>query len=232
MLPRCRPPSHHAGNRLHEKLRWQERSLVISNAGRSRRCREKNQCRLRETLSRRSRCCARSLRSRKRARIGSQPGRDLKNPREATDIKVGISNESAHDACMKIATIIARVLLGLVFVVFGSNIFLHLIPMPPPPPGLLGDFTKALFLSHYLHVVAVFQIVGGLLLLIGRFVPLGLVLLAPVIVNIDLVHILLDPSGLPMAAVISILLVFLIWRYRDAFKGILKIGRASCRERV
>ena len=141
--------------------------------------------------------------------------------RETTDIKVGISNESAHDACMKIATIIARVLLGLVFVVFGSNIFFHFIPMPPPPPGLLGDFTKALFVSHYLHVVAVFQIVGGLLLLIGRFVPLGLILLAPVIVNIDLVHILLDPSGLPMAIVISILLVFLLWRYRDAFRGIL-----------
>jgi uncharacterized membrane protein YphA (DoxX/SURF4 family) len=121
---------------------------------------------------------------------------------------------------MKIATVIARVLLGLVFVVFGSNIFLQFMPMPPPPPGLLGDFTKALFESHYLHVVAVFQIVGGLLLLIGRFVPLGLVLLAPVIVNIDLVHILLAPAGLLMALLISILLVFLIWRYRDAFKGI------------
>src|SRR6188474_497104 len=143
------------------------------------------------------------------------------SPAESTDIKVGISKEPAHDARMKVATIVARVLLGLVFVVFGSNIFLHFIPMPPPPPGLLGDFSKALFLSHYLHVVAVFQIVGGLLLLIGRFVPLGLVLLAPVIVNIDLVHILLEPSGLPMAAVISILLVFLIWRYRDAFRGIL-----------
>src|SRR5436305_43611 len=90
---------------------------------------------------------------------------------------------------MKVAIIIARVLLGLVFVVFGSNIFLHFIPMPPPPPTLAGDFTKALFLSHYLHVVAVFQILGGLLLLVGRFVPLGLVLLAPVIVNIDLDHI-------------------------------------------
>jgi len=66
-----------------------------------------------------------------------------------------------------------------------------------------------------------FQIFGGLLLLVGRFVPLGLVLLAPVIVNIDLVHLLLEPSGLPMAAVISILLVFLLWRYRDAFRGIL-----------
>lgn len=123
---------------------------------------------------------------------------------------------------MKIATVIARVLLGLIFVVFGSNIFLHFIPMPPPPPGPSGDYTKALFVTHYLHVVAVFQIVGGLLLLIGRFVPLGLVLLAPVIVNIDLVHILMEPSGLPMAVVVSFLLVFLIWRYRDAFAGILR----------
>jgi putative oxidoreductase len=122
---------------------------------------------------------------------------------------------------MKIATIIARVILGLIFVVFGSNIFLHFIPMPPPPPTLVGDFTKALFLSHYLHVVAVFQIVGGLLLLIGRFVPLGLVLLAPVIVNIDLVHLLMEPSGLPMAALVTLLLIFLVWRYRDAFRGIL-----------
>jgi len=122
---------------------------------------------------------------------------------------------------MRVATVIARILLGLIFVVFGSNIFLHFIPMPPPSPGLLGDFSKALFVSHYLHIVAMFQIIGGLLLLIGRFVPLGLVLLAPIIVNIDLVHILMDPSGLPMAVVISLLLVFLIWRYRDAFKGIL-----------
>jgi uncharacterized membrane protein YphA (DoxX/SURF4 family) len=136
--------------------------------------------------------------------------------------KIGIYHQPHHDLEMKVVTIIARVLLGLIFVVFGSNIFLHFIPMPPPPPGLLGDFSKALFQSHYLHIVALFQIVGGLLLLIGRFVPLGLVLLAPVIVNIDLVHILLDPSGLPMAAVISILLVFLIWRYRDAFAGILR----------
>src|SRR5207237_5475662 len=100
---------------------------------------------------------------------------------------------------MKIATIIARILLGLIFVVFGSNIFLHFIPMPPPPPGLLGDFTKALFLSHYLHVVAVFQIVGGLLLLVGVFVPLGLVLIALIFVIIDLIIIFLYCCGLPMA---------------------------------
>jgi putative oxidoreductase len=123
---------------------------------------------------------------------------------------------------MKVATIIARVLLGLIFVVFGLNIFLHFIPTPPPPPSLVGDFSKALFLSHYLHVVGVLQVIGGALLLIGRFVPLGLLLLGPVIVNIDLVHILMDPSGLPMAAFVSILAIFLLWRYRDAFAGLLR----------
>jgi len=155
-------------------------------------------------------------------RAQRQPNSTFEEITSLYNFAIGISNQSGHDARMKIATIVARVLLGLVFVVFGLNIFLHFIPMPPPSPGLVGDFTKALFLSHYLHIVAVFQIVGGLLLLIGRFVPLGLLLLAPVIVNIDLVHILMDPSGLPMASVISILLVFLVWRYRDAFAGILR----------
>jgi hypothetical protein len=106
--------------------------------------------------------------------------------------------------------------------VFGSNIFLHFIPMPPPQPGLLGDFTKALFLSHYLHVVAIFQIVGGLLLLIGRFVPLGLVLLAPVIVNIDLVHVLLDPRRPDNGCRRFIIVSLSPLAYRDAFRGILR----------
>jgi putative oxidoreductase len=123
---------------------------------------------------------------------------------------------------MKIATVIARVLLGLVFVVFGSNIFLHFIPMPPPPPTLVGDFTKALVESHYIYVVGILQVVGGLLLLIGQYVPLGLTLLGPVIVNIVLVHIFLDPSGLPMAIIISLLFIFLVWRYREAFAGLVR----------
>src|SRR5829696_9107434 len=80
---------------------------------------------------------------------------------------------------MKIAVIIVRTLLGLAFVVFGLNAFLQFMPAPPPE-GLAGDFTKALFVSHYFYVVAVLQIAGGALLLIGRFVPLGLTLLGPV----------------------------------------------------
>ena len=124
---------------------------------------------------------------------------------------------------MKIATIIVRVLLGLMFVVFGLNIFLHFIPMPQtPPPPLAGDFSKALFMSHYLYVVGALQVIGGALLLIGRYVPLGLTLLGPVIVNIMLFHIFLDPSGLPIAIVVSALALFLLWRYRTNFAGLVQ----------
>src|SRR5882762_7083289 len=123
---------------------------------------------------------------------------------------------------MKVATIIARVLLGLMFVVFGSNIFFHFIPMTPPkpPPPLATDFSKALMESHYMYVVGFLQVAGGLLLLIGRYVPLGLMLLGPVIVNILLFHIFLDPTGLPMAIVVSVLALFLLWRYRSSFAGL------------
>jgi len=123
---------------------------------------------------------------------------------------------------MKIATVIARVLLGLIFVFFGSNIFLHFIPMPPLPATLAGDFSKALMQSHYIYVVGLLQVIGGLLLLIGRYVPLGLTLLGPVIVNILLFHILLQPSGLPMAIIVAVLALFLLWRYRTNFAGLVK----------
>jgi len=123
---------------------------------------------------------------------------------------------------MKIATIIARVLLGLIFVVFGSNIFLHFIPMPPLPATLAGDFSKALMQSHYMYVVGLLQVSGGLLLLIGRYVPLGLTLLGPVIVNILLFHLFLEPTGLPMAILVAVLALFLLWRHRANFAGLVK----------
>ncbi|MGI8481482.1 MAG: hypothetical protein ACR2MF_05380 [Chthoniobacterales bacterium] len=121
---------------------------------------------------------------------------------------------------MKYAIVIVRVLLGLLFAVFGSNAFLHFIPMPPMQ-GQAGAFIGALASSGYIYVIALLQVVGGLLLLIGtRFVPLGLTLLGPVIVNIMLYHIFLDPSGLLMACVISILALFLLWIYRYKFPAI------------
>jgi uncharacterized membrane protein YphA (DoxX/SURF4 family) len=122
---------------------------------------------------------------------------------------------------MKIATIIARILLGLIFAVFGSNTFLHFIPMPPPE-GMAGDFFKVMFASHYLDVVAAFEVIGGLILLSGRFTPLGLTLLGPVIVNILCFHILMNPAGLPLALVVAVLALFLLWRNRSAFAGLLQ----------
>jgi putative oxidoreductase len=131
-------------------------------------------------------------------------------------------SHSSLFAAMKVLTIIARVLLGLMFAVFGANIFLHFIPMPPPKPSLATDFSKALMESGYMYVVGFLQVAGGLLLLIGRFVPLGLTLLGPVIVNILLFHIFLERTGLPMALVVSALALFLLCRYRANFAGLVK----------
>jgi putative oxidoreductase len=123
---------------------------------------------------------------------------------------------------MKIATIIVRGLLGLIFITFGSNMFLHFIQMPPPPEGPARDFMLALFVSHYSYVIGVVQIAGGVLLLIGRKAPLGLTLLGPVIVNILCFHVLMAPPGLPMAIVVTVLTLFLLWRYREHFAGLVK----------
>ena len=121
---------------------------------------------------------------------------------------------------MKYAIIIARVLLGLIFTVFGSNAFLHFIPIPPLE-GDAGAFMGAVIRSGYVYAIATLQVLGGLCLLIGsRFVALGLTLLGPVIVNIVLYHIFLDRSGLPIAIVISILALFLLWVYRYKFPAI------------
>src|SRR5215471_17395050 len=106
---------------------------------------------------------------------------------------------------MKIVTLIARLLLGLVSMVFGLNGFLNFLSMGPMPTGLAGQFISALFLSHYYWVVAALQIVGGVLLLMNRFVPFALVVLGPIIVNILLYHVLLNSGGVGLAIVITIL---------------------------
>ena len=123
---------------------------------------------------------------------------------------------------MKIVTIIARILLGLIFVFFGSNGLLHFLPMPPLPQGVTGEYLHAFFASGYVYIISGFQVAGGLLLLIGRFVPLGLTILAAIIVNIWAFHLLMAPEGLPPAVVVTILELFLVWSYRDRFAGILR----------
>jgi putative oxidoreductase len=122
---------------------------------------------------------------------------------------------------MRVIGLVARYLLGLIFVVFGANGFLHFIPMPPPP-GVAGQFLGALFVSHVLVVIFLLEFIGGILLLVGRYVPLALVLLGPVIVNIVLFHAFMAPSGLPLATVVVILWLLTAWSVRSAFEGIFK----------
>jgi putative oxidoreductase len=110
-------------------------------------------------------------------------------------------------------------LLGLIFLVFGLNGFLHFIPMPPPK-GLAAQFGGVIFASHYWVVIFGIQVIGGLLLLVNRFVPLALVLLGPVIVNIFFFHVLMAPEGIPLAIVVVVLWVILAVRYKQYLTGI------------
>jgi len=121
---------------------------------------------------------------------------------------------------MKIASTIARYLLGLIFLVFGLNGFLHFIPMPPPAGALAGQFEGALFLSHFLVVVFLLQLIPAILLLAGRYVPLALTLLGPVIVNIFLFYAFMDHAGLLMAIIVSILWILTALGVRSAFAGL------------
>ena len=117
---------------------------------------------------------------------------------------------------MKAATLIARILLGLVFVVFGLNGFLHFLPQPPVPAEA-GAFFGALAATGYmLPLIFAAQILGGALMLVGM-VPLGLLILAPVIVNIVAFPLFLAPEGLPLAAVVMLLGLFLAWSHREAY---------------
>ena len=122
---------------------------------------------------------------------------------------------------MKITVISARFLLGLIFLIFGLNGFLHFIPSPPLT-GTVGQFVGALYVSHYLVVVFLVQLIGAILLLINRYVPLALTMLAPIIVNILLVHILMAPSGLPLAIVVTVLWIVVFLSVRSAFGGLLQ----------
>jgi putative oxidoreductase len=120
---------------------------------------------------------------------------------------------------MKIASRISRYLLGLIFLTFGLNGFLHFIPMPPPT-GTAGQFFGALFISRFYVVIFFLQIVGAVLLLINRYVPLALTILGPIIVNILCFHILMAPAGLPLAIAVTVLWLIVAYHVRAAFAGI------------
>jgi uncharacterized membrane protein YphA (DoxX/SURF4 family) len=122
---------------------------------------------------------------------------------------------------MKIAALIARILLGLVFFVFGLDKFHPFLSKGAAlPPGVAGQFMGALMSSKYILFVGAFETVGGLLLVLNRFVPLALCLLAPIIVNILIVGLLLTQQALVPGLVVALLWIVLFIRFRSAFSGI------------
>ena len=117
--------------------------------------------------------------------------------------------------------LVARVLLGLIFVVFGLNGFFNFLP-PPEVNDAGGSFIGALVGTGYLMpLVKATEVVAGLMILTGKYLPLGLTILAPVTINILLFHVFLDTAGLPMAIAIIVFQLFLAWYYRDSFTGVL-----------
>jgi hypothetical protein len=111
--------------------------------------------------------------------------------------------------------------MGLVFLVFGLNGFLHFIPQPEPPQPAMAFFGALLATGYMLPLVMGTQVLVGVLLLTNRWVPLSLVLIAPIIVNIVAFHLALAPSGLPLAFAVLLLELLLAWSYRDAFRSTL-----------
>lgn len=127
---------------------------------------------------------------------------------------------------MKIAANVAGALLGLLFVVFGSNFFLNFIPMPPPPPEgtPVALFFGAFAATGYLAFVKVLEILGGLLVALPRTRPLGLLVLVPIIVNILAFHVFITAGeGLLEAPILLIvaLTLFLIWTHRRGVAALL-----------
>ena len=126
-----------------------------------------------------------------------------------------------------ITKIILRSLLGLIFLVFGLNKFLHFIPNPPEPPAAM-DFFGALFKSGYFFpLLATTEVISGVLLLTGMMVPFRTILLAPVIVNIFMFHLFLAPGGLPVAVVVVSLKVVLAWIHRDTYAPLFSGSNAT-----
>jgi putative oxidoreductase len=120
---------------------------------------------------------------------------------------------------MRTVSAIARYLAGVIFFVFGLNGFLNFIPMPPPG-GIAGQFMGAMYASHFLWVIFAFQLLAAVLLLVNRYVPFAVAVLAPVIVNILFFHALMAPRGLPLALFVAVLWTVIFSDVRPAFAGL------------
>lgn len=127
---------------------------------------------------------------------------------------------------MKVVVLICRILLGLIFLVFGLDKFFHFMGTPQLPPGPAGQFMGALFATKYIQFVGLCEVIPGILLLINRFVPFALTILGPVIVNILLVGILMTRMALGSGIVVALLWLLVFSSVRPAFAGIFQAKAA------
>jgi uncharacterized membrane protein YphA (DoxX/SURF4 family) len=118
----------------------------------------------------------------------------------------------------------ARILLGLLFLVMGLNGFFYFLPAPAELPPKVVAFVSGMAATGYLvPLISATEALAGVLLLANRYVPLALVVLAPILVNIIFYHAFLSPAmGTPVAAVAVLLELYLAWTYRDAFRSLLE----------
>src|SRR5574341_733248 len=122
----------------------------------------------------------------------------------------------------RIVTAIVRVLLGLMFLVFGLNGFLNFMPAPKDLPPDIITVTTGLMKGGYTAVVSATEIIVAVLLLTNRFVPLALVLLAPIVVGIITFHIAIAPATIIPGIVVLVMELYLAWVYRGAFRPMLR----------
>jgi uncharacterized membrane protein YphA (DoxX/SURF4 family) len=151
-----------------------------------------------------------------------KPNNDMNAPIASASLPVAAPASSTKSFTRHFPTV-ARVLLGLMFAVFGLNGFLNFIPTPatPPPEGAMAFAIALMKTGYMMPLIKGTELLAGVLLLLNRFVPLALVLLAPVVVNIVAFHAFLAPTGLGMTVVIVGLQLYLAWSYRSAYRLLL-----------
>lgn len=131
------------------------------------------------------------------------------------------STNAAPSSFTSVATVAARILLGLIFLAAGLSGCILVFNPPPPPPGLAGAFQDVFFRSHWVIFVDAVECIAGALLLANRFVPMALTLLAAVISNILAFHVTMMPAGLPLALFVALLWVTVALRFRSSFAPLL-----------
>ena len=163
----------------------------------------------------------------------SSPGQSRANSAEKKEKTMTTSSEElnqvaptsrARGVFSRYAPVVARCLLGLLFCVAGLNGLLNFLPPPPPdamPKGALSFSVALVHTGYFMPLLAAAQTLGGVLLVVNRFVPLALAVLAPIVLNILAFHVFLAPGGLVIASVVVALEAYLAWAYRAAFKPML-----------